>query len=107
MITAIINKSLAESKVPLSFKKTNIKPLLKKPNLDKEELNNYRPVSNLSFLSKILAKLVAKRLDAHLSSHRPHDNLPSAYRTGHSTETAFLKVHHDIAEALDRKCMAH
>jgi len=41
-----------------------------------------------------------------LSSHRLHDNLQSAYRTGHSTETALLKVHHDIAKALDRKCMA-
>ena len=35
LITAIINKSLAESNVPLSFKKANIRPLLKKPNLDK------------------------------------------------------------------------
>jgi len=40
-----------------------------------------------------------------LSNHRLHDNLKSAYHTGHSTETALLKVHHDIAEALDRMCM--
>jgi len=45
LITTIINKSLAESKVPLSFKKANVRPRLKKPNLDKEELKNYRPVS--------------------------------------------------------------
>jgi len=102
LIRAIINKSLVESKVPLSFKKANIRPLLKMPNLDKEELKNYRPVSNLPFLSKILEMLFAKRL----SSHTLHDNLQSAYRTGHSTETALLGVHHDIAEALDRKCMA-
>ena len=63
-------------------------------------------MSKLPFLSKILEKLVAKRLETHLSSHRLHDNLQSAYRTGHSTETALLKVHHDIAEALDRKCTA-
>ena len=50
--------------------------------------------------------MVAKWLETHLSSHRLHDNLQSAYRTGHSTETALMKVHHDIAEALDRKCMA-
>ena len=36
LITAIINKSLVESKVPISFKKANIRPLLKKPNLNKE-----------------------------------------------------------------------
>ena len=41
----------------------------------------------------------------HLSSHRLHDNLQSAYRTGHSTETELLKVHHDIAEVLDTKIM--
>jgi len=75
LITAIINKSLAKSKVPLSFKKANIRPLLKKPNLDKGELKNYRPVSNLPFLSKILEKLVAKPLEIHFSSHRLHDNL--------------------------------
>ena len=49
LITVIINRSLVESKVLLSFKTANIRPLLKKPNLDKEELNNYRPVSNLTF----------------------------------------------------------
>jgi len=75
LITAIINKLLVESKVPLSFKKVNIRPLLKKPNMDKAELKNYRPVSNLPFLSKIPGKLVAKRLETHLSSHRLHDNL--------------------------------
>jgi len=106
LITAIINKSLVESKVPLSFKKANIKPLLMKPNLDKQELNNYRLVSNLPFLLKIPEKLDAWRLETHLSGHRLQNNLQSAYRTGHSTETALLKVHHDIAEALDRKCMA-
>ena len=42
LITAIINKSLVEFKVPLSFKKDNIIPLLKKPNLDKEELKNWK-----------------------------------------------------------------
>ena len=105
LITAIINRSLVESKVPACFKKANVRPLLKKPNLDKEVLNNYRPVSNLPFLSKILEKVVAKRLESHLSIHRLHDNHQSAYRTGHSTETALLKVHHDITEALDNKCM--
>jgi len=46
------------------------------------------------------------RLETHLGSYRLHDNLQSAYRTGHSTEIALLKVHHDIVGALDRKCMA-
>ena len=69
-------------------------------------MKNYRPVSNLPFLLKILEKLVAKRLETHLSSHRLHDILHSAYSTSHSTETTLLKVHHDFDEALDRKCLA-
>ena len=75
LITDIINKSLVESNVTLSFKKANIRPLLKKPNLEKEELKNYHQVSSLPFLSKNLEKLDAKRLKTHLSSHRLHDNL--------------------------------
>ena len=53
-ITDIVNKSLSEQCVPASFKQAIVRPLLKKPNLDKEILKNYRPVSNLPFISKIL-----------------------------------------------------
>ena len=49
--------------------------------------------------------MVVKRLESHLSTHRLHDNHQSAYRTGHSTETALLKMRHDFNEALDNKCM--
>ena len=49
-ITAIINRSLSESHVPISFKRAVVRPLLKKPGLDKEVLKNYRPVSNLPFI---------------------------------------------------------
>ncbi len=69
-------------------------------------LENYRPISNFPFLSKILEKVVATCLEGHLSTHKLHDYLLSAYRKDHSTETALLKVHHDIAAALDKKCMA-
>ena len=83
-----------------------VRTLLKKPNLDKDIMNNYRPVSNLPFLSNILEKVVAKRIEIHLNTHHLDDPLQSAYRQGHSAETALLRVHHDIAEALDRKRMA-
>jgi hypothetical protein len=61
-ITKIINVSLSSSIVPLCFKNAIVRPLLKKHDLDQNELNNYRPVSNLSFLSKILEKVVLKQL---------------------------------------------
>lgn len=91
---------------PDDFKQAIVKPLLKKPSLDKECLKNYRPVSNISFISKIIEKFVAKRIKDHISSNTQHDNLQSAYRAAHSTETALLRVHHDIAVSLDKGCCA-
>ena len=46
-----------------------------------------------------------RRLEIHLRDHMLHDVFQSAYRTGHSTETALLRVFNDITEALDQKCM--
>ena len=105
LITAIINKSLATSTVPSCFKRAIVRPLVKKPGLDTEDLKNYRPVSNLSFLSKMLEKIIEKRLNDHLTQNSLCDSLQSAYRSGHSTETALLKVQNDIAVALDNKSM--
>jgi hypothetical protein len=49
-ITSIVNLSLSSGMFPDKFKTAVVRPLLKKPSLDKNQLNNYRPVSNLSFL---------------------------------------------------------
>ena len=64
----IINVSLATGCVPNSLKVAVIKPLLKKPNLDPENIKNYLPISNLPFLSKILEKAVAQQLTAFLKT---------------------------------------
>ena len=106
LFTSIVNKSLAEGNVPRSFKNALVRPLLKKQGLDKEVLKNYRPVSNLPFVSKVLERVVAKRLDAHLDVNKLHDTYQSGYRRFHSTETALLKTHTDILEALDKGSMA-
>ena len=53
-------------------------------------------------MSKVIEKAVAKQLDEHLSKHELYDPFQSAYRKSHSMETALLKVHNDIANALDK-----
>jgi exonuclease III len=67
-ITNIVNLSLSTGVFPKQFKLSSVIPLLKKYNLDKEELSNYRPISHLSFLSKLTEGVVKQRLTDHLSS---------------------------------------
>ena len=100
----MINASLTSSHVPAEFKHVIVKPLLKKPALDKDILNNYRPVSNLPFVSKLVERVIAKQLNMHIDEHALYDPFQSAYRRGHSTETALRRVKNDIAETLDMKC---
>jgi hypothetical protein len=69
-----------------------IKPLLKKPNLDPENLKNYRPISNLPFLSKMLEESVARQLTAILKTSNVYETLQFGYRAHHSTETTLVKV---------------
>ena len=68
-ISFVINHSLSSGVVPSIFKRAVVKPLLKKPSLNQNELKNYRPVSNLPFLSKVLERIVLSQLLAHLHHH--------------------------------------
>ena len=68
-ITSIVNLSLQSGVFPSIFKHGLVTPLLKKPGLDKEDLSNYRPITNLSFVSKVLERIVSNQLDQHLSAH--------------------------------------
>ena len=75
----------------------------KKPNLDFNVLKNFKPVSNLPFLSKNLEKVVLKRLSAHLFINDLNEIHQSAYKKYHSTETALLKVFNDLSCDLDNR----
>src|SRR6266536_5425008 len=66
-------------------------------------LSNYRPISNLSFIPKLLERVVFSRLLTHISSFSTFFSFQSAYRRFHFTETALLRIHNDLLHAMDSK----
>ena len=94
--TKLVNCSLCEGLVPDDFKKAMVTPLIKKASLPVEDLKNYRPVSGLSFISKLVEHVVAKQLADHIHQHSLDNLHQSAYKSGHSMETALLSIKNDI-----------
>ena len=68
-MTAIINVSLSGGRLLSTPKHAVVISLLKKAGLDVDELKNYRPVSNLTFVSKLVERVVSPRLVSYLDTH--------------------------------------
>ena len=103
VILKIVNLSLESGHFPSSLKTAVLSPLLKKANLDHEVLANYRPISNLKVISKIIEKVVAVRLQKYLKANQLNEPLQSAYKPFHSCETALVRFHNDILVAIDKR----
>ena len=94
-ISSIINLFLESGEFPEEWKGALVKPTIKKPKLELIK-KNFRPVSNLQFLSKLTEKAVAQQAVSHVITHGLLPVLQSAYRPLHSTETALPRVRNDI-----------
>ena len=100
VVSRIINLSLSTSVFSNDLKSAFVKPL-KKTTLDSNDIKNYRSISNLSFLSKLIERVIANQLQLHLSSNGLMSEYQSAYRKFHSSETVLLRVRNDILVSLD------
>ena len=106
IITLILNSSLQSGQFPDTLKTAVVKALLKKISLDADDLSNYRPVSNLSFISKIIEKCVHLQLTEHIETNGLFPLLQSGYRKHHSCETAVVRIYSDLLVAIDKQSHA-
>ena len=98
----IVNICLTTGDFPISCKSSIVIPLITKPGLDREMLKNYRPISNLSFSSKVIEKVISIRILGHILDNNIVDSFQSAYRASHSCETALLRVYNDIVTTVGK-----
>ena len=82
-----------------------ILPLIKELDsfMDKDILKNYRPLSNLQFLSKLIERIVSLRLNKHMTDNNLHCNNQYGYKKEHSTECILLKIINDMLIACDEQ----
>ena len=101
----MLNDSKTETSLvgtmPDALKVAILSPMLKKSDADFEQFQNFRPISNLKVVSKLVEKAVAIQLTDHVMSHHLDETFQSAYKNFHSTETALVRVQNDILCAID------
>ena len=102
LITYIVNESIVEGVFLREWKTAIVRPLLKKINLELIK-KNYRPVSNLSFWSKVVERCMLHQFIEHCNSYDLIPDFQSAYRKDYSTETALLKMCNDILIGMENQ----
>ena len=100
IVAEIVNLSMNNGVVPAALKLAHVHPTLKK-SLKPELLKNYRPISNLPYISKVLERVVFSRLSDYLRENNLLDSRQSAYRAHHSVETLLVNLSNDILMEMD------
>ena len=99
-LSYIFNLSLEQNIVPDVWKSALVVPLLKGG--DPTILDNYRPISKLSIIAKVLETILSEQLKDFLVRKSVLSKFQSGFRKNHSTATATMKVLNDVTCALDR-----
>ena len=100
--SALVNLSLTTCSFD-GLKEAHVVPILKALQLDNELFKNYRPVSLLSFISKLTERVVHTRINSYLSTNDLHVPSQFGYKRHHSCETFLLKLIDDILVTVDSK----
>ena len=99
-LAKFFNKSLRDGIFPKSWKLANVKPIFKNKG-SPTDVSNYRPISLLSCLSKVLEKLVFNQIYKHLTNHNLLTDKQSGYRPKHSTQLQLMFLSHNLYKTID------
>ena len=102
VIVELVNLSLSTGNID-GIKLADIIPSLKNESLDPNQLKNFRPISNLTFIGKITERVVLNQLNDHMTRNNLHCDEQSAYKKNHSTETLLIRIWNDLLVASDEK----
>ena len=101
IICFIINQSIAQAAFPSQLKSALIKPNLKDESSDHDILSNYRPVSNIPIISKILERAILSQLNHFIESKSLHCPVQSGYRANHSCETLMVSLMDEVLRIMN------
>ena len=99
-LTVLFNLSMRDGIFPDQFKIAKITPIFKKGN--KQEIKNYRPISVLPCLSKILERLIQDRLTEFLTQHQIISETQHGFQKQKSTTSAILSLTDNILDSFDK-----
>ena len=101
-LTHLVNISLSTGNIN-NLKEAYVRPTIKNTTCNADLLQNYRPISNLSFISKLVERAVLSRLNEHLSMNGFINHHQFGYKKNHSCESLLLTLANDILENMEQK----